>query len=183
MPVQLEHRQESGDDDAGLRDPRDRARGSSGVPASRSSVTTIAACSRMLTSGACRWSRPTCGISFGVIASSGQRREVVGAERPDELGNGVAVLLVEAHRAGVTAVLALQAAGEPRRDLLERAVLQQPREQQVARLEQRHRLGVDELALRQQPGDLHVEQRRGDDEELGRLVELLVGSELRADTR
>ena len=80
-------------------------------------------------------------------------------------------------------VLALQASGEPRRDLLERAVLQQTREQQVARLEQRDRLGIDELALRQQARDLHVEQGRGDHEELGCLIELLVGPELRADTR
>ena len=49
-------------------------------------------------------------------------------------------------------------------------------------------LGVDELALRQQPGDLQVEQGGRDDEELGRLVELLlvvdaaqVGDELVGD--
>ena len=75
-------------------------------------------------------------------------------------------------------VLGAQAAGEPRRDVLERAVLQQPGEQQVSRLEQRDGLGVDQLALRQQPCDLHVEQRDGDDEELGCLFQLLVRIEL-----
>ena len=75
-------------------------------------------------------------------------------------------------------ISASRRAREPGRHLFERAVLQQAGEQQVARLEQRDVLGVDELALRQQAGDLHVEQRRGDDEELGGLVELLVGVEL-----
>jgi hypothetical protein len=64
----------------------------------------------------------------------------------------------------------------PRREhrgrLLVRAVLQQPREQQVARLEQREVLLVLDLGRGQQPGCLEVEQRRRDDEELGRLVEV-----------
>ena len=62
----------------------------------------------------------------------------------------------------------LEVRREPARGLLERAVLQQAGEEQVARLEQRDVLGVDELALRQQAGDLQVEQRRRDDEELAR---------------
>ena len=76
-------------------------------------------------------------------------------------------------------LLALQALREPAgRDLLERAVLQQPREQQIPRLEQGHGLGVHELALRQEARDLHVEQRGRDHQELRRLVQLLAGREL-----
>ena len=77
-----------------------------------------------------------------------------------------------------------------RGDLLERAVLQQPREQQVARLEQREVLLVLDVALRQQPGGLEVEQRRGDQQERRGLLEvplparrLDVGDELVGDLR
>ena len=52
------------------------------------------------------------------------------------------------------------------------AVLQQPGEQQVARLEQREVLLVLDLGRRQQPGGLEVEQGRRDDQELGRLAEV-----------
>src|SRR5690606_8669190 len=164
----------------------------------RSSVTTTAACSRMLTSGACRWSSPTVGISRGAIASAasaakscrqsvqtspgGCRRNFssrrpepaarraptpgsgsdpsaapVQAERPDALGGLPTELLREPHRARVTPRLDVELLLEPARRLLEGAVLQQPREEQVARLEQGDVLGVDELALRQEPGDLEVE--------------------------
>ena len=71
--------------------------------------------------------------------------------------------------------LRLQGAGEPDRDLLERPILQQAGEQQVARLEERDVVGIHQFALRQQPGDLQVEQRGGDDEELAGRVELLGG--------
>ena len=57
-------------------------------------------------------------------------------------------------------------------DLLERLVLQQPREQQVPRLEQREVLLVLDVALRQQPGGLQVEQRRGDEQEGRGLLEV-----------
>ena len=136
-----------------------------------------------LTSGACRWSSPTTGISRGVSASVGERGEVVGRERPDELGRLLAELLLEPHDARVPRRLGLESAREPARRLLEGAVLQQAREQQVARLEQGDVFGVDQLALRQQARDLQVEQGRGDDEELARSVELLLGVELRAGTR
>ena len=56
--------------------------------------------------------------------------------------------------------------------MLERPVLQQPREQQVAHLEQRQVLLVVHLTGGQQPGRLEVQQRGGDDEERGGLVEL-----------
>ena len=62
--------------------------------------------------------------------------------------------------------------------LFEGAVLQQAGEQQVARLEQGDVVGVDQFALRQQPRDLEIEQRRRDHQELARLIELLIGVEV-----
>ena len=61
------------------------------------------------------------------------------------------------------------------RSLFEGAILQQPSEQQVARLEQCDVLGVDEFALRKQPSDLQIEKGRRDDEELTGFVELVLG--------
>ncbi len=141
VPVQLEHREEPRDHDARAGSAPAMSSRKVRDPASRSIATTIAACSRMLTSGACRWSSPTCGISFGVIARMRERGEVVERQRPDEFGDGLAVLLVEPHRADVAGGPRRSSrVGEPRRHLFERAVLQQPGEQQVARLEQRDRL-------------------------------------------
>ena len=85
---------------------------------------------------------------------------------------GVAVL--EPDRPREASRLPVQPLLEHRRDLLERAVLQQPREQQVAGLEQREVLLVLHVALRQQPGGLEVEQRRGDQQERRGLLEVPV---------
>ena len=63
------------------------------------------------------------------------------------------------------------------RDVLERAVLQQPGEQQVAHLQQRQVLFVVDLPGRQQPGGLEVEQGRGDHQKRGGLLQV----QLRAD--
>ena len=68
--------------------------------------------------------------------------------------------------------------GEHLRDVLERAVLQQPGEQQVAHLQQRQVLLVVDLPGRQQPGGLEVEQGRGDHQERGGLLELELGADL-----
>ena len=57
-------------------------------------------------------------------------------------------------------------------DVLERAVLQQPGEEDVAGLDQREVLLVLGAGLRQQPGGLEVEQGRGDEEELRGLREV-----------
>ena len=62
-------------------------------------------------------------------------------------------------------------------DLLVRAVLQQPREQQVAGLQQGEVLGVLHLGVGQQAGGLEVEQRGRDDQELRGLVEVRVVAE------
>ena len=61
--------------------------------------------------------------------------------------------------------------------MLERPVLQQPREQQIAHLEQREVFLVVDLPGRQQPGRLQIQQRGGDHQKGRRLVEF----QLRAD--
>ena len=91
--------------------------------------------------------------------------------------------------AAVAAPLRPLQLAEVGRGQLVRPVLQQPGEQQVARLEQREVLLVLDVAGRQQPGSLQVEQGRGHDEELGRLAEVPlsrpgdVGDELVGDLR
>ena len=98
--------------------------------------------------------------------------EALGVDTQHHLGQQLGEPVLQRHRARIAAQRGGLELGEHRRDLLERPVLQQPREQQVARLEQREVLLVVDLARRQQPRRLEVEQRRGDDEELGGLVEL-----------
>src|SRR5690606_23010425 len=102
-----------------------------------------------------------------------ERREVLQGRTPLELGRALTELVLEAHGTPVARRLDVEPLREPRRRELERAVLQQPREEQVARLERRDVLRVDELALRQESDDLEVEQRRRDADELARAVELL----------
>ena len=80
--------------------------------------------------------------------------------------------LLEPDRARVAPGLPRHPAVEDAGDLLERLVLQQPREQQVARLEQREVLLVLDVALRQQPRGLQVEQGRGDQQERRGLLEV-----------
>ena len=61
--------------------------------------------------------------------------------------------------------------------MLERPVLQQPGEQQVADFQQREIFLVVDLAGRQQPRGFEVEQRRRDDEECSGLVEPHLGTD------
>ena len=58
--------------------------------------------------------------------------------------------------------------------LLVGAVLQQAREEQVARLQEGEVLLVLDFATRQESRCLQVEQRRGHDEEFGRFIEVPV---------
>ena len=103
-------------------------------------------------------------------------------------GSSAGEPLLQPDRARVPPRLARQPPLEHAGDLLERLVLQQPGEQQVARLEQREVLLVLDVALRQQPGRLEVEQGRGDHQERRGLLEvpdladrLDVGDELVGD--
>ena len=69
------------------------------------------------------------------------------------------------------------------REVLEGAVLQEPGEEHVPGLDEGEVLVVLRPPLWQQPGGLEVEQGRGDEEELGGLVQVpaAVGGLLRAD--
>ena len=68
LPEQLEQGEEARHDDERAVGVGDEARGTRPVPRWRSRSTMIAACSRTLTWGACRCSRPTVGATLGVIA-------------------------------------------------------------------------------------------------------------------
>ena len=173
MPVQLQHRDEPRHHDARLCDAGDQLAEAHrlGAAQQRHDDRGLLAdahqrCVQMIESDVRDLLRREC--------QQGEGAEVLGAQRPHQLRRLLAVLLIEADSTHVPAILTLQAAGEPGGHLLEGAVLQQAGEQQVARFEQRHRLGVHQLALRQQAGDLHVEQGRGHDQELGRLIQVLV---------
>ena len=176
MPVQLEHGEKTRDDDAGLHRPGDQFAKTQAARRPQQGDDDR----RLLADRDERRVQVVEPHVRDLFRGEGQQRdrgEVFFRQGPDELGHGPPVLLVEPHGAHVPAVFAAEAPLEPRRHLFERPVLQQPGEQQVARLEQGDRLGVDQLALRQQTRDLHVEQGRGDDEELGCLFELFVGVE------
>ena len=113
----------------------------------------------------------------------GERRrgdlgEALGVDADHHLGKQFGVPLLQRHRTRVTAQRRGFEFGEHLRDVLVRPVLKQPREQQIADLQQGQVLGVVDLAGRQQPGGLEVQQGRGDHQERGGLVEFQRGSDL-----
>ena len=120
---------------------------------------------------------PTVGTGRGVNAVAAIWAKLSASTPSMTSGSSVGVPVLQRHRPRVAAQRRGLEFGEHHRDVLERPVLQQPREQQVANLEQRQVLLVVHLAGRQQPGRLEVEQGGGDDQERRRLVEL----ELAAD--
>ncbi len=128
-----------------------------------------AACSRTTDLGDVEVGQLTTSAGLCLQRVRREPREAVGVDGPDELGK-------QRGEVGLERDVARHAArrGEhqldPCRDVLERAVLQQPREQQVARLERLEVLGVLHLALREKARRLEVEQRRRDDEELARAA-------------
>ena len=100
------------------------------------------------------------------------QRELGGRHAEHHLGEQALEARLQRHRARVPAEGALLQFGEQGGDLLVGAVLQQPREQQVTRLQQRQVVLVLDVTGRQQPGGLQVQQGRRDDQELGGLVEV-----------
>src|SRR5689334_20004833 len=80
--------------------------------------------------------------------------------------------MCEVGSAGVALLLPRHPRLEDTGDLLEGLVLQEPREEQVARVEQREVLLVLDVALRQEPGGLEVEQGGGDQQERGRHLQV-----------
>ena len=133
---------------------------------------TSAACSRTLTRGGVDVLEVDLGHGLRLERLGRQRGELLEPDADQHLGQQRGEPVLEADRARVPQRLAGQPGLEHGGHLLERAVLQQPREEQVARLEQREVLLVLDVALRQQPGGLEVEQGRGDEQERRGLVQV-----------
>ena len=160
------------------------------VPDAASRLRTTSSCSATLTAG-----RVQVGDAHGRRRlrrqhAGGQRGELLGRDAEQHLGH----LLGEDRVGPGVAAVPQDGAGlalpQERRRLLVGPVLQQPREQQVAGLEQLQVVLVLHLGGRQQPGGLEVQQRRRDDEELAGLVQVQlvaegpqVGDELVGDLR
>ncbi len=130
------------------------------VPLRRSRSTTSAACSRTLTAGAWMCCSDSSSSGLGSSALAASAANCVEADADQHLGQQAGEPLLQPDRPRVPPRLPRQPLLEHGRDLLERAVLQEPGEEQVARLEQREVLLVLDVALRQQPGGLQVEQGR-----------------------
>ena len=78
---------------------------------------------------------------------------------------------LQRHLPGEALGFLVQGVPQQRCDVLEGLVLQQPGEQQVPGLEERHVFLVFHLTGRQEPGRLEVQQRRGDHQELAGLIQ------------
>ena len=115
------------------------------------------------------------GTGFGASARAASAANSCGPSPSRTSGSRLANCGSRVTDADEPAALLGHPVGEEGGRLLVGAVLQQPGEEQVARLEQREVLLVVDLAARQQPGGLEVEQRGGDDEELGGLAQVPVG--------
>src|SRR5690606_7511523 len=102
----------------------------------------------------------------------GQPGQLLRPQPHDDLRQQSGESLLQADRAREPQRLGGEPLGQHAGDLFERLVLQQPREQQVARLEQGQVVLVLDLAPRQQPGCFQVEQSRRHDEELAGLVQI-----------
>ncbi len=101
-----------------------------------------------------------------------QQGQLGGTQSEQHLREQPGVALLQPHGAREAARLLSEPGGHPRGDLLVGPVLQQPREQQVAGLQQREILLVLHVARGQQPGGLQVEQGGRHDQELGGLPEV-----------
>ena len=100
-----------------------------------------------------------------------------GVDAQHHLGQQVFVAVLQRHRPRIAAQRGGLELGEHLGDMLERPVLQQAREQQVAHLQQGKVFLVVDLACGQQARRLQIQQGRRDHQERGGLVEF----ELRAD--
>ena len=118
------------------------------------------------------WCRVSSGTGLGSSALAASWANWSSPMPISTSGSSAGEPVLQADRPRVPLGLPRQPGLEHRGDLLEGAVLEQPGEQQVARLEQREVLLVLDVALRQQPGGLEVEQGGGDQEERRGLVEV-----------
>src|SRR3954447_1680871 len=103
-----------------------------------------------------------------------RRGELLRRHPEQNLGQQRGERRLHRHLARVATTLFGEALREDSGHLLERAVLQQPGEQQVAGFEKGQVLLVLDVGGRKQAGHLQVEQRRRDDEEPAGLVEVPV---------
>ena len=142
------------------------------VPTWRSRSITIVACSRTLTWAAWMCWSETSSTGLGSIALAARLGELLEPDADQHLGQQGREALLHADLARVPRRLGGEPLLEHAGDQLERAVLHEPGEQQVAGLEQREVLLVLDVALGQQPRRLEVEQGRGDQQERRRLLEV-----------
>ncbi len=105
----------------------------------------------------------------------GDAGQLLGPDAEDQLGQQVGELLLHRHGTREAQRLRGHPPGEDLRHFLVRLVLQQPGEQQVPGLQQGQVLLVLDLARRQQPGRLEVEQGGRHQQEVAGLVEVPLG--------
>src|SRR5690606_4691252 len=174
LPEQLEQGEEPGDDDGG-----GRGVGSEGAERRGAGAAEAVDEHRRLLAHRDHGGVQVPEVDLRRPGPGGERRggelgEPFRAHPDDELGQQGGEVRLEGHRTRVGARARGPPALEVGGDLLVRPVLEQPGEEQVARLEQLEVLLVLDRAAREQPGGLEVEERRRDNEELARLPEVPV---------
>ena len=156
-------------------------------PTRGSSSTSSATASVTLARTGATWSRSTTGTGLGVTA-----RRNAGAERRrrdagQQVGGEVEEALVEPGDPRAGCVAARRPCAQQRGGgVLEGLALEQPGEQQVALLPERQLLvEVDVVVAGQQPPGLELDERGGDQQELGGDVEVddLAGARARPGRR
>ena len=110
-------------------------------------------------------------VPLGVQRRDREVGELLRGERPRERRQGRGHRGVQVHLARDAHGLGREPDVELPGHLLERLVLQQPGEQQVASLQEFHVVLVLHLAARQQPGGFEIQQGGGDHQELAGLVQ------------
>ena len=106
----------------------------------------------------------------GVQGLPGQGGELLGGVLPEQLRKQRREVPFERDLPRIAAAFELEGGTHHARDLLERLVLQEPREQEVAGFQQGNVALILDFAGGQQPGRLEVEQGRGDDEEFAGFI-------------
>ena len=134
-----------------------------------------AACSRTLTWGACRWSRPTVGGALGVSARAATMASCSGVIPMTSSGSSAANCgSSPAWRAVIRPAVAIRSANALAMSLKARYCSSRAKSRSRASMRARSSSSVG-ADCGQQPGGLEVEQRGGDEEELRRLPEVPVG--------
>ena len=110
---------------------------------------------------------------MGVAARINASRSCSAVESREQVGREAEEALLDARRPWIGPTRLRAQTVEDRRDVLERLALEEPREQLVALLPERQLLvEVDVVAPGEQATRLQLDERRGDEEELGGDVEV-----------